>query len=136
MSLQTNKSNQNQSHGKQKQSLSLNETTGDTSNTFIDRNSMSAPRRRQSAEGQENPSFQDVVLESSRFKIPASFLVPVTPPTLPDSPPIATLSSTLASANHSECDKESSYGSKGSSGVFCRICICHDGDLDGDMETN
>ena len=128
MSLQTNKSHQ--SHGIQKQSLSLNETTGDASNTFTDRNSMSAPCRRQSAEGRENPSFQDVALDSSRFQIPASFLVPVTPPTLPDSPPIATLSSTVASANQSECEKESSYGSKGSSGVFCRIC--HDGDLDGD----
>ena len=128
MSLQRNKSNQSQ--GIQKHSSSVNETTGDTSNKFIDRNSMSAPCRRQSAEGRENPSFQEVVLESSRFKIPASFLVPVTPPTIPDSPPIATLSSTFASANQSECEKESPSGSKGSSGVFCRIC--HDGDLDGD----
>ena len=126
MSLQSHQYNTRQMNKK----LSVSETKGDSSNHFLDRKSMSVPARRQSAEGRENPSFQDVILESNKFKIPSSFLVPVSPPTVPDSPPIATLTSTFASANQSECEKESPSRSKGSSGVFCRIC--HDGDLDGD----
>ena len=60
----------------------------------------------------------------------ASFLRPISSPNIPESPPIAALSSTFSSSNLSDCAKESRSGSKGSSGVLCRIC--HDGDLDED----
>ena len=129
--IMSHKANQSKSmFMNEKQNVSVNESTGEASNPLTGRKSMSVPARRQSAEGRENPSFKDVILESNKFKIPSSFLVPVTPPTIPDSPPIATLTSTFASANQSECEKESLSRSKTSSGVFCRIC--HDGDLDGD----
>ena len=113
-----------------KPSVSVNVTAGNAISPNTDRKSMSVPARRRSAEGRENPSFQDVIQDSNPFKIPASFLVPVSPPSVPESPPIATLTSTFTSANQSDCAKESPSGTKGSSGVFCRIC--HEGDMDGD----
>ena len=104
--------------------------TGDPGNQLKDQESQSVPVRRQSIEGCDNQSFHNVNLETNRSESTASFLRPISSPNIPDSPPIAALSSTFSSPNLSDCAKESRSGSKGSSGVFCRIC--HDGDLDED----
>ena len=111
----------------EKPSSSYNEMAGDPRNQLRDQESESVPVRRQSI---ENHSFHHVDVETNSSKSTASFLRPISSPNIPDSPPIAALSSTCSSSNLSDCAKESRSGSKGSSGVFCRIC--HDGDLDGD----